>query len=135
MKEIIESVVEVRGEAKDDSRWPTKRSGYRVKTNKQTVSLLIDDYQDCCENYGWLQSEDDLEKFVGAELLGVSTTDTALVTMDVDPLAYLGDGDVIFVTLTTNKGPLQFAVYNAHNGYYGHSVYIESADFTMEDII
>ena len=32
--------------------------------------------------------------------------------------------DCVFLVLQTSKGELDFAVYNCHNGYYGHEVVV-----------
>jgi hypothetical protein len=34
--------------------------------------------------------------------------------------------NVYFITFETSNGTLQLAVYNEHNGYYGHNCYIKS---------
>lgn len=114
-KEIIKSIEEVDGEY----------GGFLVVTSEQEISLLISNYQSCCESYGWMQSEDKLTKFIGAELLGLHSTDILLASMELVVKADRVEVDeAIFITLETNKGPLQFAVYNEHNGYYGHNVII-----------
>jgi len=43
-------------------------------------------------------------------------------------LSYTDCGDAVFLNIRTNRGNLQFAVYNAHNGYYGHSAYVVGID-------
>lgn len=95
-------------------------SGYEVKTNKQKIKLMIQNHQDCCEDWGYFFSNDDFEDFIGANIINVTITDTALKTKRMDEIEYLEDGDVMFVNIETNKGVLQFTAYNSHNGYYGH---------------
>jgi len=34
------------------------------------------------------------------------------------------EGDMLFYTIATNRGDLQFVAYNEHNGYYAHDVVI-----------
>ena len=34
------------------------------------------------------------------------------------------EGDMLFYTISTNRGNLQFVAYNEHNGYYAHDVVI-----------
>lgn len=97
--------------------------GFQVVTDKRAIRVCISNSQSCCESRGHLSSDDDLQSYIGAELLGVETVDSALNTK-TDP----GDidcGTVNFVNFNTNKGKLQLAVYDAHNGYYGHEVDID----------
>ena len=44
-------------------------------------------------------------------------------------------GDIIFVNLETDKGTLQFTVYNIHNGYYGQEIKIVSQQLNLERFI
>ena len=98
--------------------------GYKVVTDKQEIFVLISNGQSCCENWGYLSSNDDIKEFIGAQLNSLTLTDTALKT--VDPELYLDEGQIQFVNFDTSKGLLQLAVYNAHNGYYGHDIFIRS---------
>ena len=111
-----------------------KGDGYLIKTDKQTIKILIGNGQNCCEDWGSFSTEDDFDDFIGADLLDIKLTDTCLKTellkranrFDLDPR------DIQFVDLETSKGTLQFAVYNSHNGYYGHSIVIRSEQVTYE---
>ncbi|NLW78739.1 MAG: hypothetical protein GXY32_04930 [Ruminococcaceae bacterium] len=99
--------------------------GYRVVTDNNTYHVLIDNGQSCCESWGYVCSEDDPQQFVGADLLEVVLTDTALQTAPISEAAsYLDEGGIQFVDFKTDKGTFQLAVYNGHNGYYGHSIII-----------
>ncbi len=113
MTETIKSIEEVEGYIDDNGGW----DGYLVETSERKIRLLVDNGASCCENWGMVASEDDLGYFLGAELLRIDWTGPDLVKLvDVDPY----DGDVMFVDFVTSVGVLQLAVYNAHNGYYGH---------------
>lgn len=98
--------------------------GFKVTTNREVVTLAISDDQSCCERWGYLMSEDDFTKFIGATLWGLSPTDHAMKPVEVSGFDY--EGNAVFVNLNTSQGPLQFTAYNIHNGYYGHTVKIES---------
>jgi hypothetical protein len=100
--------------------------GYKVVTDAHTFHVLISNGQSCCESWGYIQSEDDLSRFVGAELREVILTDTALNKAAVEKSDYYdGDcGGIQFVDFLTDKGTFQLAVYNAHNGYYGHPIVV-----------
>lgn len=97
--------------------------GYEIVTDKQNVTLLIDNDQSCCEDWGWFWSNDNPQDFIGAELLGISITDTALRS---EKVVDVHEGDTMFVNIETSNGLLQFVAYNAHNGYYGHIAKVSS---------
>lgn len=110
-------------------------SGFCVTTDKQEIFIAISSMQSCCENWGYLvMNDDDKEAFIGATLKEITTTDTALKTKALEDLksGYVDAGDCVFVNLETSRGTLQFAVYNAHNGYYGHEVFIRSTQLNLE---
>lgn len=98
--------------------------GYKIKTEQDEIYLLIDNGQCCCETWGYFSTDDDLQKFIGAELIGIQLTDTSLKTETIEEIKYLDEGDVQFVTFKTDNGVFQLAVYNSHNGYYGHRIYL-----------
>jgi hypothetical protein len=99
--------------------------GYKVETEKHSFFVLIDNGQSCCESWGYFSSEDDLNQFLGAELKEINLTDTALNQQEFEESGYYDDGGGIqFVDFVTDKGVFQLAVYNAHNGYYGHGILV-----------
>lgn len=100
--------------------------GFEIKTNRQSIRLLISAFQSCCESWGYFLSEDNLSEFIGEGLLGIDVTDTALKKYDNDKVDLEDGGDVMFVDLKTTIGNLQFVAYNSHNGHYGHPVKIKS---------
>lgn len=101
--------------------------GYCVTTDEGTVLVGISNDQHCCEGWGWMASDDDIARFVGADLLGVAVVgqESRRCLRIVDSLG-LGEGDewcetyAMFVDFMTSVGKFQVAVYNSHNGYYGH---------------
>lgn len=97
--------------------------GYIIKTDDETIKLGISNQQSCCENYGYYMSEDNINDFVGAELINIELCDTAL---NVSKLEECYEGDNMFVNIITDKGSLQFVAYNQHNGYYGHEAVVIS---------
>jgi hypothetical protein len=99
--------------------------GYKVETENHVIHVLIDNGQSCCESWGYFESEDDLQAFVGAELKEINLTDKALNQQKFEQSGYYEDsGGIQFVDFVTDKGTFQLAVYNAHNGYYGHGIVI-----------
>jgi hypothetical protein len=107
--------------------------GYEVKTEKHTIRVLIDNGQSCCESWGYFSSDDDLSGFVGADLRDIELTDKALKVESLpnDVVSYddktkidIYGGGIQFVTFKTDRGDFQLAVYNSHNGYYGHGIIV-----------
>ena len=114
----------------DQDAWTATWEGWTINTNHRRIQILIDNSADCCESWGHLVSEDDVTKWVGATVLGVERiehvegddelqAEPAWQSRDV-PYG-VDEGGAAFVNILTNRGPLQFAVYNSHNGYYGHT--------------
>lgn len=123
----------------EGERWDSA-SGYVITTNKQVIKLLIDDVQQCCENFGYFMSEDDFSDFIGAELLDIKVTETELKEgllekHDLDINDRWFEGGVMFVDLVTSKGTLQFVAYNEHNGYYGHEAKVISEQLKHEEYL
>lgn len=123
------------------SSFEDRGDGYRVCTNKRELIFLINNHDQCCEEWGYLASENDLASFEGAQLLEVRLTDPQLKSIDVsnpEGEEFVDKRDVTFITFHTDRGPLQFCAYTEHNGYYGHSVYFKNGpakwlDLTEED--
>lgn len=110
-------------------------TGYEITTNNQTIQFGIQAGQSCCENYGYFSSEDDLNQFIGAELLDIQLTDTALNTNKLEKRGFSDYVNLMFVTFKTNKGVFQLTVYNDHNGYYGHNAVIISQQLKLTENI
>lgn len=115
-------------------RWQ-KMDGYEISTEDKKIFVLIGNSQSCCEDWGYFSSEDNLTDFIGADLLEVNLTDTERNHKKLkEVLEYgLDDGGIQFVDFVTTKGVFQLAVYNAHNGYYGHDILIASGDKVLSD--
>lgn len=131
MKETIININEIH-EDKEGA------SGYAITTNKQVIKLLIDNDQLCCESWGYFMSEDEFDSFIGADIMEISLTDTALNTTkfkkyDID--AEWFEGGVMFVNITTSKGLLQFVAYNEHKGWYGHDAYVISEQLNHTELL
>ena len=118
----------------DGTPWGISIAGFKVKTTGQEIVLGIDNQQDCCEDWGYFLTEDETEKFVGAELLGVEITDPDLSHRKL-PDYGLDEGEAMFVNVKTSRGTLQFVAYNAHNGYYGHRAVVKSTQLNHEVVL
>lgn len=101
--------------------------GYVITTDKQDIKIGITDSSNCCEQWGYFASEDNLEDFIGSDLLKIEMVDSAINIQKLEEESkYLTVEECIFVNIYTSKGLLQLAVYNRHNGYYSHGVVIIS---------
>ena len=129
MKEVIKEIKEIFNFIGGCGEY----DGFEIITNKQSIKLLISNGQCCCEHWGYFWTNDDIEEFIGAEILEITQTDTSLNTERInEEIGSVDKGDTMFVNINTNKGLLQFTAYNAHNGYYGHEVKIISEQLTTE---
>lgn len=122
-------------------------SGYKIVTDKFKIIFAIDNYQQCCETWGYFETKENLNDLIGQELLSIATTDPDYSTTDIKyidisdeeidslfkkyntDIDYLNDYyhtvECCFVNLQTNLEFVQLAVYNEHNGYYGHDIYFK----------
>jgi hypothetical protein len=116
--------------------WVYTYEGYLITTDRQRILLGISAEQSCCEQSGYLMTNDNLKEFEGADLLAIKHTDNALKTIQIpcDMVELLNDRDTstMFITLETDRGTLQFVAYNNHNGYYSHTALVQSQQFTDE---
>jgi hypothetical protein len=105
--------------------WYNTMEGYEIITEKNKILVLIQDGQQCCEQAGFFSSDDDLKSFIGSDLREVNLTDKALRKITVSEIGLDLDSEytsIQFVDFVTDKGAFQLAVYNSHNGYYGHDI-------------
>lgn len=104
--------------------------GYKITTEKTEYLILIDNGQCCCESWGYFVSEDDTSGYIGKNLVDVALTDKALNNKKLKESGYYDDyGGIQFVDFKFSDGSvLQFAVYNAHNGYYGHPIIVAKGE-------
>lgn len=87
--------------------------GYHIVTERNEIYFVIDNYQQCCEDWGtkYLSTADDLSEYVGSEYIGYDTDEKA----ELNKLSQ-------FLNIHTSNGDISFVVYNDHNGYYSHAV-------------
>lgn len=117
---IIQHIEEVR-DLHIEGDFHCAMDGYRVATDAHVFLVLIENLGWCCESWGYLQSEDDLASFVGQGLREVRLTDIARNQKILDVLDVY-EGGAQLVDFVTSHGVFQIAVYNSHNGYYGHEI-------------
>lgn len=109
--------------------------GYQIITDQQTIKVGISDGRCCCEDFGYLITNDEIKDFIGANLISVSIVDRALNNKKIEQLEYLYSGGAMFVNLETSNGILQLVAYNAHTGYYGHDAVLVSKQLNHDELI
>lgn len=118
----IVSIEETRFSNRPDPQYPAYNDRYEgyvlTMDNGDTIKLGISSGQSCCEEFGYLMSEDDLQSFVGSEYIGTDVVDQSFAVREA--LGGINIDACMFVNINTSKGLLQFVAYNEHNGYYGH---------------
>ena len=128
MQEIIQKIEIVEEYNNDTISKYAKLDGYKITTNIQEILVLINNYQSCCESWGYLTSLDNLTDFDGSELLNIELVDIELNSIVYEELQenMVSQNEAMFVNFHTSNGKFQMVVYNSHNGYYGHNVYLIS---------
>lgn len=106
-------------------------SGYYIITDKQTIKIGISDTQNCCEQWGYLITNDNVNDFIGAELISIEKVDTALNKNKIPDDNWEEEANTMFINFNTPAGTLQFVVYNSHNGYYGHDAVLISKQLNI----
>ena len=103
------------------SGWRESYEGLIIKTNKGSIKLVISDGQSCCEQWGALffETPDDVSQFVGAKILQIQD-------IDIKREEFIDNETQL--RITTDRGIIQYAIYNEHNGYYGHGTILQVFD-------
>lgn len=111
--------------------------GYKIVLDDSTEMIIgIDPCSECSEDPGIIEAQDDIDYFVGSELIDIEfIEDNSLMPISIakifadkydttieDIRTY--EDTVAFVRIITSKGVLPFGVYNEQNGYYNHDVAI-----------
>lgn len=132
MKERILKIEEVFGyEVESGGKsYDNKGDGFVITTDRQEIKFLISSNAQCCESWGQIFMNDNPQDFIGSKIINIETIGTALDKKKIDDLGSIDCGEISFLNINTDKGTLQLAVYDSHNGYYGHSVFIRSNQLT-----
>jgi hypothetical protein len=125
----IEELNDFKYEAEDT--WSSSYDGFKITTDAQEILILVSNGQSCCESFGHVVSEDDFKDFIGADLFSVKVVDVGINEKMVEAGQSLDAGEIMFVNLETSNSTLQFAVYNSHNGYYGHTGIVKSTQISQ----
>lgn len=103
-----------------------ENEGYLIETDKAQYTVYVGGEKEasCCESWGYMSTDENLDEYIGAELLSIEEVDSNYNTKEIKLDAY-NSADTCFVRVNTSKGMFTLAVYNDHNGYYGHSIGFE----------
>jgi hypothetical protein len=123
----------IRKETFSQSDWEAY-DGYVIECENDIVKIGIDNNQSCCENWGYMSSNDeDLDYYVGADLLSVRVVDENLLKTKIleEGDIFSEGGGIMFVDVDTTRGVFQIAMYNDHDGYYGHDAVVITKESTI----
>lgn len=114
----------------EENNYTSYYDGYKIETSKENIYLLISNYSKCCEHYGYICNEDydDLSYYYGSKIVDIDCIEKGTYN-PILKLADLEESDIdvldcAFINIKFEQSTLQFAVYNNHNGWYGHDVKI-----------
>ena len=119
-----------------DAEWAENNSGRAtIATHYTGVDITLDDGrhvkfgisngQHCCESWDYLHPADNYSEYIVAEYLGLREIDT---WPEFSRDRYCDESGFQAIEVMTSKGPLQFVVYNNHNGFYSHAVITVEGD-------
>lgn len=124
-------------ESEDDPSLLTDENptcGYQIITSKRRIYVSIDNKPLCCEDWGYMSSEDDLSYYRDAELYDIKAVDSGLKVYCIKNDSH-EETNTFFVNFETSKGTFQIVMYNSHNGYYGHCVKVISVETIADGVI
>lgn len=122
---------------KDGPEIEDEFQGYAIKTNKQTIRLVISRWTSCCEEFGvYLNSQKDntqvakAKDLVGAKVLKVrwgrdkpdGHKEPAEEDIDWDDYPFEEPTSYACVDVFIDKGKVQLVAWNRHDGPYPHTV-------------
>ena len=99
----------------DPSYW----MGYRIIMSDATKNITgkIENTRNCCEKWG-IHTKSNLNEFIGAEYYSIHICEQKRKKYE--------EMRMVDITVTTNRGNITLHLYNEHNGYYLHDVFIQS---------
>lgn len=131
-------IVSVEPEARFKGQYNSDMDGVLIKLDDgREIKFGIDDGQSCCEAWGYLYSVDDPKDYIGAVYMGLEEMDNWPKTIEVpgECKSYNNPNEIDCdgggyqsLVVRTSKGPMEFVVYNSHNGYYAHGTILVEGD-------
>lgn len=109
--------------------YPRQYDGIRITFDDgEELFFGINTDQYCCETVAYLHSVDDPEEFIGANFLRLDERDTWPENVGEEEPEYWDGGGFQAIDVVTDRGIMQFVVYNEHNGYYSHGTILKFRD-------
>lgn len=104
------------------------KRGLMIETNKGNIIISIDNERNCFQLLGskFLETPDDIEKFIGSTILKIKSFDKKYDYGDNE------ENIETVLNIETNRGFISYSVYNVHNGYYSHGTLIQVFDKIIE---
>ena len=98
---------------------PEHWMGYRIimSDNTKNITCKIQNAQNCCEKWG-IHTKSNLNEFIGSEYYSIDINEKTRNKYE--------DMRMVNITVSTNRGNITLHLYNEHNGYYFHDVFIQS---------
>ena len=110
--------------------------GVCIQTNKRLIYFLIYNGQQCCEEWGYLSSPDNIKDFIGLKVENISGVGSPSEGFKKHTILHKYEcNEFAILQIETDKGTLEWAVYNSHNGYYSHKVIVIIGDIIKEDCL
>jgi hypothetical protein len=93
--------------------------GYKIIMSDTTknITCKIENSRNCCEKWG-IHTKSNFNEFIGAEYYSIDIHKQNRKKYE--------EMRMVNITITTNRGIITLHLYNEHNGYYSHDVFIES---------
>lgn len=88
-----------------------------MSDSTKNITCKIENSRNCCEKWG-VYTESKLDDFIGAEYYSIDIRKVKTDKYD--------EMKSIIITIDTNRGKITIHLYNEHNGYYEHDVFIQS---------
>jgi hypothetical protein len=115
--EGIDDKIETISEIGDFNYENAHYTGYRIKTTKQEIWGMIENCNLCCEEWGYgLHFPDERKERVGDIVRSVK--------WGKDVIDSGTDKMQASIVIETNQGSFQIRLWNTHNGYYPHKLYV-----------
>jgi hypothetical protein len=99
--------------------YPEYWMGYRIVMSDTTKNIIckIQNARNCCEKWG-IYTKNNLNAFIGAEYYSIDICKQNKKKYE--------EMRIVDITVATNRGNITLHLYNEHNGYYSHDVFIQS---------
>jgi len=101
---------------------PGGRLGYEIimSDKSKNITMIISNSKHCCETYG-VHTPSGISKFIGATYSHIIINGISECEDKIDEHARQ-----IKIEIHTDRGIMEIILYNQHNGYYSHDVYIKT---------